>query len=36
MRWLASTAAEYVVRVAVLCPGETEERWTDAINALQQ
>jgi hypothetical protein len=36
MRWLASTAAEYVVRVAVLCPQETEERWTHAISALQQ
>ena len=29
-------AAEYVVRVAVLCPQETEERWTHAISALQQ
>ena len=36
MRWLASTAAEYVVRVAVLCPQETEERWIQAISALQQ
>jgi len=36
MRWLASTAAEYVVRVAALCPQETEERWTHAISALQQ
>jgi len=36
MRWLANTAAEYVVRVAVLCPEEAEERWTQAISALQQ
>jgi len=36
MRWFASTAAQYVVRVAVLSPEEVEERWTQAISALQQ
>jgi len=36
MRWFASTGAQYVVRVAVLSPEEVEERWTQAISALQQ
>ncbi|KAF5327308.1 hypothetical protein D9619_004485 [Psilocybe cf. subviscida] len=34
MRWLAATAAEYIVRIAVICPREIDTRWTKAIEAL--
>ncbi|KAF5327312.1 hypothetical protein D9619_004481 [Psilocybe cf. subviscida] len=34
MRWLAATAAEYIVRIAVICPREIDGRWTKAIEAL--
>lgn len=34
MRWLSATAAEYIVRIAVMCPRELDSRWTKAIESL--
>jgi hypothetical protein len=36
MRWLAATAAEYIVRIAVICPREIDNRWTKAIEGLDE
>ncbi|KAF5329706.1 hypothetical protein D9619_008964 [Psilocybe cf. subviscida] len=35
MRWLASTAAEFIVRIAVICPQKVDEHWTQVIDNLR-
>ncbi|KAF8810898.1 hypothetical protein BYT27DRAFT_7209044 [Phlegmacium glaucopus] len=35
MRWLSITAAECVIGIAMRCPEQMEQQWTEAIKTLQ-